>query len=123
MTAGKPSGELTPDLIRLMSRSERLSLARTLLANQRTLLSYVKTAIGLLAAGYGLIALTGHILLQAAGVVGLALSGTVATVGYVKYRAMGRALGRITASHLLEVGYSLLHDEAGLASDDASAAS
>jgi uncharacterized membrane protein YidH (DUF202 family) len=116
MTVEQPSTMLTSDLIRYMSRSERLSLARTLMANQRTLLSYVTTSIGLLAAGYGLIALTGHILLQAAGVVAGVLAGIVAISGYLKYRAMRRALGKITASDLLEAGYSLLYDEAAGAS-------
>ncbi len=32
MTAGKPSIKLTPDLIRGMWRTERLALARTLMA-------------------------------------------------------------------------------------------
>jgi putative membrane protein len=121
MTAGKPSIKLPPELIRAMSRSERLALARTLMANQRTVLAYVTTSLGLLAGGYGLIVLTGHMLLQAAGVVGLALSGIVVILGLVRYRRMKRALGGVTASHILDVGYSLLHDEAGLASDDASA--
>ena len=124
MTAGKPMPLIkpTPDLIRGMSRSERLALARTLMANQRTVLSYVTTSLGLLATGYGLIALTGRMLLQAAGVVGLALSGIVVIAGYVRYRTMKRALGRFTASDMVGLGYSLLHDEAGLASDEASAA-
>jgi len=115
MTAGKPSIELTPDLIRGMSRTERLALARTLMANQRTVLSYVKTGIGLLATGYGLLVLTGSVLLQAAGVGALALSGIVGVVGYARYRTMKRALGRVTVNDIWEVGYSLLHDEAELA--------
>lgn len=115
MTAGTHPRGLTTDLIRVMSRSERLDLARTIMANQRGLLAHTMTCMGLLATGYGLLSLTGHIFLQAAGVVGLMLSGIVGIVGYVRYRAMRRLLGGITAGHLLEVGLSLLKDEAGLA--------
>jgi len=123
MAAGRDSHELTIDLIRLMSRTERLALARTLLANQRTVLSYAKTCIGLMAAGFGLFVLAGHPLLQAAGVVAAMLSLIVGIAGFVRYRAMKRALGHVKASHLLDVGYSLLHEEAAKASDDAEPAS
>ncbi len=112
MTAGKP----IPDLIRGMSRTERLALARTLMANQRTVLSYTTTSLGLLATGYGLIALTGNMFLQAAGVVGIALSGIVVVAGFVRYHTMKRALGRFTVRDMADLEYSLLHDEAGLAS-------
>lgn len=122
MAAGKRSHKLTTDLIRVMARSERLALARTLLANERTVLSYAKTCIALLATGYGLLALAGHQLLQAAGVVALLLSGIVWVSGFVKYRAMKRALGHVTASHLLDIGYTLLQEGAAKATDDASAA-
>ncbi len=119
MATGRQSSELTTDLIliRAMSRSERLALARTIMANQRTVLSYATTCLGLLATGYALLALTGHTLLQAAGVVALALCGAMGFSGYMRYRAMRKALGKITASHLLHVGHSLLHDEAGSASN------
>jgi putative membrane protein len=123
MAAGRGSHELTTDLIRVMSRTERLALARTLMANQRTVLSYAKTCIGLLAAGFGLLALAGHQLLQAAGVAAATLSLITGVAGFVRYRAMKRALGHVTASHLVDVGYSLLQEEAATASDDASAAS
>ncbi|MEJ2370218.1 MAG: DUF202 domain-containing protein [Gemmatimonadales bacterium] len=122
MTAEENSAKTTLDLVRGMSRPERMALARTLMANERTALSYVTTSIGLLATGYALIALAGHILLQAAGVVGVVVSGIVGAVGYVRYRMMKRALRGVTVRDMVDVAYSVLHDEFGLTSAAASAA-
>lgn len=58
------SPKLNPDITRGLPRTQRMALARTLMANERTVLSYVRTAIGLLATGYGLVALMEHPLLQ-----------------------------------------------------------
>ena len=113
------SPKLTPDIARGLSRTQRMALARTLMANQRTVLSYVRTAIGLLATGYGLVALTGHPLLEAAGVGAMAISGLVVILGFVRYHTMRKAIG-FTPSEMVSLEYSLLHDE--VASDDASVA-
>lgn len=113
------SPKLTPDIVRGLSRTQRMALARTLMANQRTVLSYVRTAIGLLATGYGLIALTGHPLLEAAGVGAMAISGLVVILGFVRYHTMRKAIG-FTPREMVSLEYSLLHDE--VASDDASVA-
>jgi hypothetical protein len=122
MTTGRQSVPLNADLIRVLSRTERLALAQTIMANQRTFLSYVTSCIGLLATGYGLIKLADHPLLQAAGFLPLALSVAFGISGFARYRAMYRLLGRITAGQLLRIGLSLLHEEAGSAGDDGSAA-
>jgi len=114
------SPKLTPD-IRRLSRTQRMALARTLMANQRTVLSYVRTAIGLVATGYGLVALADHPLLQATGVGAMAISGLVVILGFVRYHTMRKAIG-FTPREMVSLEYSLLHDEVWLASDDASGA-
>lgn len=114
------SPKLTPDIARGLSRTQRMALARTLMANQRTVLSYVRTAIGLLATGYGLVALAEHPLLEAAGVGAMAISGLVVILGFVRYHTMRKVIGRFPPSEMVSLEYSLLHDE--VASDDASVA-
>ena len=90
------SPKLNPDISHGLSRTQRMALARTLMASQRTVLSYVRTAIGLLATGYGLVALTGHPLLEAAGVGAMVISGLVVIQGVARYHRMRKTIGGFT---------------------------
>ena len=74
--------------------AERLDIdVRFLLANERTLLAWLRTALTLMAGGVALLQFgAGRALTQAAAL-GLLVLGCVAgLVGYVRYRAAGRAI-------------------------------
>jgi putative membrane protein len=66
---------------------------RFLLANERTLLAWLRTALTLLAGGVALIQFAGTRPLIPVIGVGLLVLGSVAgAVGYLRYRAAGRAI-------------------------------
>jgi len=75
---------------------------RFLLANERTLLAWLRTALTLLAGGVALAQFAGgRPVMAAVGVALLALGSVAAVVGYLRYRAAGRA---IRAGRLPEPG-------------------
>src|SRR5262245_56032906 len=66
---------------------------RFLLANERTLLAWLRTALALLAGGVALAQFAGpDLVLTAVGVGLLILGGLAASIGYLRYRAAGRAI-------------------------------
>jgi len=76
------------------SSEDRLDVdVRFLLANERTLLAWLRTALALLAGGVALAQLAGHrVILTVVGVGLLVLGSVAAIVGYLRYRAAGRAI-------------------------------
>lgn len=76
---------------------------RFLLANERTLLAWVRTALALLAGGIALIHFGEPSALQVGfGITAMLLGATMATLGYVRYRAADRA---IRAAQLPAAGF------------------
>jgi putative membrane protein len=66
---------------------------RFLLANERTLLAWLRTALTLQAGGVALARLAGHsAVLSGVGIGLLTLGSIAAVIGYLRYRATGRAI-------------------------------
>jgi putative membrane protein len=80
---------------------DRLDIdVRFLLANERTLLAWLRTALALQAGGVALAQLAGRrAVLSAVGIALLVLGSAAGIVGYLRYRAAGRAIraGRLPA--------------------------
>jgi putative membrane protein len=74
--------------------TDRLDIdIRFLLANERTLLAWLRTALALQAGGVALAQLAGHSAVQAGVGIGLLTLGSIAgVIGYLRYRAAGRAI-------------------------------
>jgi putative membrane protein len=81
---------------------ERLDVdVRFLLANERTLLAWLRTSLTMLAGGVALVHLSeGRMSLMVAAIGILGLGMVCAIIGYVRYRAAGRAIraGALPAS-------------------------
>ena len=108
----QPSKQLR-HFVRSLAFSQRLALARTLMANQRTGLSYLKAVLGLLASGYALIKIGGHPLLEAFGVMGLIGGVLVMIAGLQHYFHMRTALSKLSIKHMKGLELLLMEPEPG----------
>ncbi len=71
---------------------DELAMDRTMLANERTLLAYLRAGMGLIIAGISIIHFSQRAWFLVTGLACLPGAAVVMTVGWMRYRRMGRAI-------------------------------
>ena len=96
-----------------MNNSQRFDPdARFLLANERTLLAWIRTSLALQAGGLALAHFSGNVIIQKVfSILIVALGGSMALIGYLRFRAADRA---IRTQQLPSIGYAPILEAGGI---------
>jgi len=74
---------------------DHLAIDRTILSNERTVLSYARTSLALIAAGAAVIHFFVEEWIKGVGIFLIMIGGTLAIIGYMRYRKMDRLIKRV----------------------------